>query len=149
MKKALNTKFGTFVSVSAWLFPKIQAGNSKKVRSFGEFLGMNFFVFRHEKAWFSSVLLKNEPENDEKMPEVRKMSVWEKAKKIAKRWGCPNYRSKMIFEKIKKAQPQSLHLCLLFRVKIESIQRIVQFITWLEFSYIVSRDNDWFFSSWV
>lgn len=50
MKKALNTKFGTFVSVSAWLFPKIQAGNSKKVRSLGDFLGMNFFVFRHEKA---------------------------------------------------------------------------------------------------
>ena len=66
MKKALNTKFGTFVSVSAWLFPKIQAGNSKKVRSLGDFLG-------------------NEPENDEKMPEVRKMSVREKAKKTAKR----------------------------------------------------------------
>jgi len=29
--------------------------------------------------------LKNEPENDEKMPEVRKMSVREKAKKTAKR----------------------------------------------------------------
>lgn len=47
-----------------------------------------------------------------------------------------------ISEKRKKAQPISLHLCLLFREKIESIQRIVQFVTRFELSHVVSRNND-------
>ena len=61
MEKARNPKFGTFISVSAGLFRKIQAGNREKVRSFLKFIGMNFFVFRHEKACFWFVLLKKEP----------------------------------------------------------------------------------------